>query len=112
MNSLEKDLPIDFPSYRIGAQVHDHEARIRLLERDSADIKRTLESMKDTIDNLGRDMDTKFALTESHIRADLSAHTQDEYKNQAKIMAYLITILLSVIGSGAYVILQKVMVLP
>lgn len=112
MTSLEKETPIDFPSYRIGAQVHDHEARIRLLERDSADIKRTLESMNDTIGNLVRNMDAKFMTVESHIRDDLAAHTADEAKNQTKILLYLVGILLSIVGSGLYSIASKVIALP
>jgi hypothetical protein len=103
---------VDFPSYRIGAQVHDHEARIRLLERDSADIKKTLDAMNKTIETFAKSIDAKFNQFELHIHNDLMLHEKAEFLNQKKIMGYLISILLSVAGAGAYLIIEQTMKLP
>lgn len=103
----------EFPSYRIGTQVHEHEARIRLLERDSADVKKTLDEMNKTIENFAREIESKLHRIESHIHEDLALHEKEEMQNQAKIMKYLISILisivLSVLGSGLYMMFSQVM---
>lgn len=114
MSELNKDFvePMDSPAYRIGAQVHDHEARIRLLERDSADIKKTLDAMNYTIENFVVSINTKFAQMELHIHDALMKHELAEFANQKKIMASLFTILLSVIGSCAYLIIQHLWRIP
>lgn len=108
-----KDIPNEeFPAYRIGNQVHDHEARIRLLERDSADIKKTLDSMSATLEKFAKEFNCKFSESIISIQADLKKHETYELQNQTKIMAYLIVTLLSILGSGAYIILQSMLKLP
>lgn len=102
----------DSPYYRIGNQVHDHEARIRLLERDSADTKKTLDNMSDTLETFAKEFNCKFNESINNIQADLKKHETHELQNQTKIMGYLIVTLLSVLGSGAYIILQSLLKIP
>lgn len=110
--NLEKEKDEDFPSYRIGAQVHDHEARIRLLERDSEDIKKTLSDLTLTLESFIKNIESKFIKIGVDVHNDLAAHEKAEFINQQRIMTYLIYLLLSVLGAGLYLILQQLLKLP
>jgi len=100
------------PMYRLGTQVHDHEARIRLLERDSADIKKTLEVLSDTISDLSCTLETKLNVLGSGFHTALTQHTKEEFLNLIKIMAYFITALLAILGSGVYLLLEHFVGIP
>ena len=98
----------DDAAYRIGRQVHDHEARIRLLERDYSDTRSTLDAMTTSINGLIHDFDNRLSDTERRIRDAFTTHEKTELLNQTRIMTYLISILLTIIGSAATILLSKI----
>lgn len=104
---------VDFPSYRIGAQVHDHEARIRLLERDVLDlvkdfdeIKTSIKEMQMSLEYYSKRMEEQMVAVSAKIRLEMANHESAEMANQNKIMRYLFGILISGGGGVALLLLQ------
>lgn len=107
---------VDFPSYRIGAQVHDHEARIRLLERDVLDllkdfdeIKTSIKEMQTSLEYYSKRMEEQMVSVSDKIRLELTKHENAEMANQNKIMRYLFGIIISAIGGVSLLLLQHLL---
>lgn len=95
----------DHPLYRIGSQVHDHEVRIRMLERDYAEIKEIKQDVKALQLDVGSMKASVTALPgqlETMLRAETGRHESTEAKQQARIMSVLLTMAATVIGSAIY----------
>lgn len=93
----------------------DHEVRIRILERDYAEIKEIREDVKTLQVDVGS---LKSSITElpeqlrSHfkyeLRSELGAHEINEARNQSRILWAILGLALTIIGSAAYLITEQV----
>lgn len=86
-------------AYRIGSQVHDHEARIRLLERESVVLSESVKQIRASLDEI---MD-RIAGIDRH----LQEHVEQENKDRAKLIAASVGQFLTVIVGVIMVSLGK-----
>ena len=108
----EPPLMHDHPLYRIGTQVHDHEVRIRMLERDYAEIKEIKQDVKALQLDVGSMKQSVAALPGqlgAMLNAALSQHEVVEAKQQSRIMWVLLSLTLAIIGSAAYLVVQHLL---
>lgn len=106
----------DPPMYRIGRQVHDHDVRIRFLERDFAEltlefkeIKKALAEMSLALNTIAKDMKDHVCLVEANIRNEFLRHEKTEMAGQGRVLRYLVALMLTAIGSALYLVAQQVL---
>jgi aspartate ammonia-lyase len=96
--------------HNTGNRVWDHEVRIRILERDYAEIKEIREDVKSIQLELTAVKTTMQSLPEfigKTINAEISSHERFETENQNKIMRYIIGLILAVLGAVLYLASEK-----
>ena len=74
----------DTAAYRIGAQLHDHDARIRIMERDIAAIVECSKSMERRLD----------------------AHEKDQNNANMRLLLAVIGIVISATGGAVFMVFQ------
>ena len=104
-----------FPShdatYRIGSQVHDHEARIRLLERDAVAIIENMRHLTNALDDLQSSSESAQSRTEvklDQIDSRLSSHVVEEAGSVRRLFASSIAQLVAVLSGIIYIVVEKV----
>lgn len=103
--------------YRIGTQVHDHEARIRLLERDNVTISENIKQLNSTIEEMrdnSRDAqdrtETKLDRTDQkldNIDRRLSEHILADGSSLRRLFSSSILQFLVVISGIVYLIVEN-----
>lgn len=95
--------------YRIGNQVHDHEARIRLLERDTLMLLESTKRLADSVVNLRESQEKAQLRTEEKldgIDARLSAHVIEETGSVRRLFSSSILQFLVVVSGLLYLIFE------
>lgn len=95
----------------LAMQVHDHETRIKLLERDYAEIKELRTDVKHLQLDLSAVKIGIIALPDqlkSTVRAEIQRHEGVEAAAQNRLIWRVLGITLSVIGAALYVVFQHV----
>lgn len=103
--------------YRIGSQVHDHEARIRLLERDNITISENIKQLNSTVEEM-RDSsrvaqertETKLDKTDQkldHIEGRISEHILQDNTSLRRLFASSILQFLVVASGIIYIIIES-----
>lgn len=95
--------------YRIGNQVHDHEARIRLLERDTVMLLESTKRLTDSVGNLREAQEKAQLRTEEKldgIDARLSAHVIAETGSVRRLFSSSILQFLVVVSGLLYLIFE------
>lgn len=82
---MEEQRGVDRPTfgneiaYRIGSQVHDHEARIRLLERESVILSESVKQIRSMLDDICERIE--------RIDKHLVEHVAQENRDRSKLIA-------------------------
>jgi hypothetical protein len=89
--------------YNIGTQVHDHEARLRLLERDSAVLDNRLSQLEQKITGMHTELHERL----TGIAETLDSHVHKEDSDRTKLMAMSIGQFLTVVLGFVLIFLGK-----
>lgn len=112
MTTLEKSEqmePSSHPLYRIGSQVTDHEARIRMLERDYQEIKALRIDMQAVQIELSAVKASLLSLPErikEMMHGEILSHEKVEGRAQNAMVWKVLFLTFSFIGAGGYLIAQ------
>lgn len=98
--------------HNTGNRVWDHEVRIRILERDYAEIKEIrndVKAMQLELASVKSVMQELPAHVEIAVDSAISAHEKVEMDNQNKIMRSITMLVLTILGSVLYLVGEKAM---
>lgn len=95
--------------YRIGSQVHDHEARIRLLERESMMLSESVKQIRENLSAITATIESinKHSSKIDQIHDELHIHVEQENKDRAKLISMSVGQFLAVTVGIVLVILGK-----
>ncbi|MCK7579306.1 MAG: hypothetical protein MZV65_28620 [Chromatiales bacterium] len=90
----------------------DHEVRIRILERDYAEIKeirRDVKTLQLDVGSLKSNVMALPAQIETMLRSEIRQHESTEAKQQSRLMWALLSMAVTVIGSALYLVAQHIL---
>jgi hypothetical protein len=105
--------------YRIGSEVHDLKTRVSVLEvtttkhaTDLGDLKSMIAELSSNLKHQAAiyslEMTNMRALVQAEIAAQFAKHEKIEIAMQSKVLATLVFLLLSILGTLIYFVLEKV----
>lgn len=109
LDKQDQPEPSAHPLYRIGAQVADHEARIRMLERDYQEIKALRVDMQSVQIELSAVKASLLSLPErikDMVHGEILSHEKVEGRAQNALIWKVLFFSFSFIGASAYLVAQ------